>query len=252
MLHLGLPTISLGVLSCSFLTSISLFAAPQRPMVLAGPDTPLFGDVIESRYLMRADDTLSEIQLKIPMAEIEDAIRHPSKVIDFDLPDSVRGGSLIQHVSIDWNRHGHDPEKVYGKPHFDFHFFFVDGAKVASINCSDQTAIPEELVPAGYVLPPLDAPDSCVPNMGYHAVPVADLQPSHAFTETPIYGYYQGQFIFFEPMMTREFLMQGKSINYPIQYPASFLKQSKKMFMPTLFKMEFSPKEDAYRITLGY
>ena len=35
-------------------------------------------------------------------------------------------GSGYDHVTVDWNPHGHIPEGVYNVPHFDFHFYVID------------------------------------------------------------------------------------------------------------------------------
>src|SRR5690606_24824712 len=29
----------------------------------------------------------------------------------------------FNHVGLNWNPIGHEPEHIYGKPHFDFHFY---------------------------------------------------------------------------------------------------------------------------------
>jgi hypothetical protein len=58
-----------------------------------------------------------------------------------------------------------------------------------------------------------------VPQMGAHWVDLTspEFQPGGTFTRTFIWGSYHGKFIFFEPMITRQYLLThpGDLINIP-------------------------------------
>ncbi|MEP6495442.1 MAG: hypothetical protein ABJF01_22335 [bacterium] len=41
--------------------------------------------------------------------------------------------SGFDHVVLDWNPAGHEPEHVYTLPHFDFHFYSVSEAEQMKI-----------------------------------------------------------------------------------------------------------------------
>src|SRR5690606_36714644 len=47
-----------------------------------------------------------------------------SHSVELQMPDENPTG--IHHLEFDWNEKGHDPQPVYGVPHFDFHFYLCD------------------------------------------------------------------------------------------------------------------------------
>lgn len=126
------------------------------------------------------------------------------------------------HVMLDWNPQGHEPDHVYTLPHFDFHFFRITETERDSIMPNNpafaiKAALlpPPEFVPPGYRAAHLMAGVSAVaaakPMMGMHWRDTSspELQPppaNHMFTETFIYGSYNGKFIFVEPMITKTFM----------------------------------------------
>jgi hypothetical protein len=126
------------------------------------------------------------------------------------------------HVMLDWNPNGHEPDHVYTLPHFDFHFYNVAAAEVMAILPSDpQYATKAALLPAaqyvptGYVaasvLGATTAAAAAVPMMGLHwldpASPELQRPPAgKTFTETFIYGSWNGKFTFLEPMITKAFM----------------------------------------------
>jgi hypothetical protein len=123
------------------------------------------------------------------------------------LHQKARDITPIDHIVINWNVHGHEPEHVFDVPHFDFHFYMI--------TLADQLAIPPyEVAPAGFEnLPPhANWPDlyfptaGGVPQMGKHWIDGAFAPP---FSKTFIYGSYNGRFTFLEPMITRDYLLQG-------------------------------------------
>lgn len=131
-------------------------------------------------------------------------------------------GTGYNHVTLDWNPHGHIPQGIYDKPHFDVHFYVIDTEQRKSI-----TAVGEDLervykapaasyMPADYVLPP----GTEVPGMGAHAIdPSSDEFQEKPFTQTFIYGFYDGRIVFVEPMMTLAFLTSRPDVSTPVKQP---------------------------------
>jgi hypothetical protein len=190
------------------------------------------------------------IRLTLPAGVIQKAMKQPATAHIIDLPEAFKSSSLVQHITIDWNPEGHEPKDVYDVPHFDFHFYFISKERVSAIDCNDRTPVPAALIPEGYVLPPLDAPGACVPKMGYHAVPLKDLGPDQVFEQTPIYGYYQGDLIFLEPMIAHKHLLSAHAVEQEFALPESFHAKVSDKFVPTLFRMSFDAPSQTYRLTL--
>lgn len=130
-------------------------------------------------------------------------------------------------VQFDWNPKGHEPDSVYGLPHFDFHFYRVPVEVMESIIPSDPqwmakaANLPSVEFRAPFYLDAgsaLGAPQglASVPMMGLHWLDVRspELQKlaGHPerwapFSKTFFYGSWDGAFIFDEPMITREYLL---------------------------------------------
>jgi hypothetical protein len=230
--------------------ALNAMAGEAGSSIIEGTGAEFLGETVTTEYTLDKDSRIMGMQFVLPSAAIDKALGQPMAGLKIDLPVALQKDSLIQYITIDWNPEGHEPAHVYDRPHFDFHFYFIGKDEVNAIDCSDRTPIPASLVPHDYVLPPLDAPTACVPAMGIHAVPLKDVSPGFTFTQTPIYGYYQGRLIFFEPMITRDHLMSGQPVEQTIQYPETFLVNVKNHFIPKTFRLAFDSRSQSYRITL--
>lgn len=146
-----------------------------------------------------------------------------------DMP--AQNPTPYRFVQFDWNPLGHEPAGVYDLPHFDFHFYTVSKDVRASILPSDpHFAQKAANFPAAEYRAPfyIDAAtpagitpaQATVPQMGLHWLDVrspelqgmagnpAGFKP---FTKTFIYGSWDGQYIFDEPMITRAYIMAKHS-----------------------------------------
>ncbi len=155
-----------------------------------------------------------------------------------------------RQVVIGWNPHGHIPVGVYDTPHFDFHFYMIesgDRIKITAVGddlARAHKAPPEQYMPTGYVLPP----GTEVPNMGAHAVnPQADEFTKHSFTKTFIYGFYDGQMIFVEPMISKAYLETKPDVHTIIAVP---LKYSLPAYYPTSYGVVYNKANREYEISL--
>jgi len=135
------------------------------------------------------------------------------------LPEVVSANTGFDELTVFWEPHGHPPGP-YLTPHFDFHFYSISGANVQAIDCADSTK-PAQLA-AGYELPDVtiepigDLVGLCVPGMGMHALPAAELASTAPFEKTMVLGYYAGQPIFVEPMITSAALLERHSFTLDI------------------------------------
>lgn len=170
---------------------------------------------------------------------------------EYDLVLPVEAAALgYNHVTLDWNPHGHIPQGVYDSPHFDFHFYVIDHAAREQITL-DTTSLeiahkaPDEgYMPMGYVLPP----GTEVPNMGAHAIdPASGEFNGEPFTTTFIYGFYDGKVIFMEPMMTLDYLKSGPEMSTPVKQPQAYQKD---FAYPASYGVRFDEMAGRYEVTL--
>ena len=128
----------------------------------------------------------------------------------------------FDHIGLNWNPKGHEPNGIYGVPHFDFHFYTLNREERRQITAigPDRAKCDREppagYLPAGYVV----APGSQVPQMGEHWVdPASPEFHGEQFTRTFIYGSYDGRVAFLEPMITKAFLETRREDTRPIKLP---------------------------------
>jgi len=165
-------------------------------------------------------DKVTEFGATIPMATIEAApleaemVWPPKPEALIPLPEPVSQATGFKYLSVYWEAHGHPPA-LFMTPHFDFHFYTTDQASVATIDCSNQTK-PAALAP-GYALPDIEIPGLgtlvgiCVPGMGMHAMPEAEINVQTPFGASMLFGYYDQNLIFVEPMIARAKLLEAKT-----------------------------------------
>jgi len=151
----------------------------------------------------------------------------PDEETEYVLPlhRKAREATPFDHITVNWNPHGHEPEHVYDLPHFDFHFYKVSLHEQQSIPPYGPAtaALFDNFPPMGY-LPATYVPiPGGVPQMGKHWVDVTSPELNgQPFTKTFIYGTYNGQVTFFEPMATLALLQSNAASEANISQPQLF------------------------------
>jgi len=155
------------------------------------------------------------------------------------------------HAVLNWNPHGHIPAGVYTVPHFDFHFYMCPPKVRAAITgTGDDLAKCSKAPPAG-VLPAsfiTQLPATIEPRMGNHWVdskaPEFNGKP---FTYTWVYGSYDGKVTFYEPMITRDFLLTKPNLTADILPLGAFPAPG---WYPTKFRIAYDGKAKTYTAAL--
>ena len=151
------------------------------------------------------------------------------------------------HALIDWNPHGHEPAGIYDKPHFDFHFYMQSEAERLQIPLYQQDSSKFLNYPAPAYLPAnyFNAGGG-VPQMGCHWIDVTSPEiHGQPFTQTFLYGSYDGKVTFYEPMITKAFIDANSSFERSIPVPAKFKTAG---YYPT--KMELKTVQGAVTVVL--
>ena len=141
------------------------------------------------------------------------------------------------HALLDWNPHGHEPEGVYTLPHFDFHFYMTSEADRKAIPPFDVDNTGFLKFPAEGYMPAIYVPTpGGVPQMGTHWIDVTTPEINGGtFTQTFIYGTYNSEVTFYEPMITKAFLDANPSFTRDFPVPAKFKKSG---YYPTKMRIE--------------
>src|SRR4051812_9122435 len=236
------PTSAISIIAAACAAAAFVACSSDTPITSANSDTIRYGaaqtlgnGTVRTYLVVNRNDPSTPVEVGVALSE--SAMEGlPAGVASSDpmanmhmytLALPVQNATPYKFVQFDWNPVGHEPEGVYTLPHFDFHFYTVpvsvrDGimptdpkyaAKAASYPASEFRA-PFYVDAATAAGAPASA--AAVPMMGLHWLDVRspELQeltghPENAkpFTKTFIYGSWDGQFIFDEPMITREYLM---------------------------------------------
>lgn len=251
------------------------------------------GDGVVRTYVVR--DKSSDAPLEVGVAMSEEAMEGlpaptpmPAMAAAGHGPSHAHVGSLInlltmpsqnptpyQFVELDWNPGGHEPAGVYDLPHFDFHFWTVSREVRSSILPSDplyaQNAanLPANEYRAPFYLDGATAAGApagavAVPLMGLHWLDVRspELQrlTGHPeaykpFTKTFLYGSWNGQFVFDEPMITRAYIIAKRDASDPAVrdevIPVSTPQHSTPAgFYPSAYRVAYDASAREYRIGL--
>ena len=67
------------------------------------------------------------------------------------------------------------------------------------------------------------------------------------FTSTFIWGSYDGEFIFWEPMITRDYLLSHPDVEMQLKLPEAYKKEG---WYATKFKISYSERPGSYTIAL--
>jgi hypothetical protein len=172
-----------------------------------------------------------------------------------ELPADVvsRAGLPFKWISVNWNAEGHHPPPpkpgeqpappVYARPHFDFHFYAWDRERIEAIgtgpcgefvDCRDfergTRPLASRYVPANHIDVGI-----VVPKMGNHLLDSRSPEladPATPFTRTFIYGAFDGELIFWEPMITLDFLRRTDQACFEINQPQAFQRSG---YYPTRY-----------------
>lgn len=253
-----------------------------------GPAQPLGNGTVRAYVTVSADNRLVPVEIGVALSEAAmdnlpsaaaQAAGHEGHAPNahhmqlLDLPS--RNPTPYTYVQFNWNPAGHEPPGIYDQAHFDFHFFRVPVEVQNSIVPSNPeyaakaAAYPaEKLWPAFYIdaAKAANAPPAAVsvPLMGVHWLDVRspELQGMAGkpekfkpFTTTYIYGTWNGEFIFDEPMITRAHMLAKKDAQSPrvrdeIIPISAQPKYAVPGFYPTAYRIKYDATAKEYRVAL--
>ncbi|MDX1435812.1 MAG: DUF5602 domain-containing protein [Anaerolineales bacterium] len=165
------------------------------------------------------------------------------KQYSMEMPEEA-ASTLFTHVLFDWNPAGHDPVGRYTVPHFDFTFYTIPVRERASIPQGQSTTgfEPQHL--------PQDYFRTVAFSFGAQGVYWQDAGApewnGQRYTEaTLIYGSYEGQMIFIEPMITKKYLETKPNVTHEIKQPQAYQRSG---YYPTEYRIGYQDGE--YTVSL--
>ena len=173
----------------------------------------------------------------------------PSTEFVLPLP-AEPNGTPMKHVTLDWHPGGHNPPGVFNVAHFDVHYYMITPPQRDAISPADPQFAAKgvlkpaaELIPAGYTGDPF-----AIPRMGAHYTdPNAPERKGQGLSLTFIYGFYNGEMIFLEPMASKSFLDTKASVVADLALPARYQVPG---FYPTRHAVRYDAAAKQYRFEL--
>jgi hypothetical protein len=189
---------------------------------------------------------------RIGIAMTEEAVAslaHDMVFVTVPLPEAARTAGY-DHVSLDWMPHGHAPEGLFGAPHFDVHFYLTTEAERLAIDPADPLYMEKAgnrpdaaFMPADYAPPPQLDP---IPAMGEHWLDSTDpIFAGAPFEAVLIYGAWNGETTFVEPMVTRDLLTSRRDFGGEVAQPE---KVAREVSLPGAWSVSF--EADAHVVSI--
>ncbi|MEO5946082.1 MAG: hypothetical protein ABIP79_04660 [Chitinophagaceae bacterium] len=229
--------------------SIEGRAASDNSNVFKGPNVAIGNGHARSWIRINHLDMPLEIGIELTASAFSSLPDHINLVLP--LHHKAQETTPFEHIYFGYNEEGHPPAGVFSVPHFDAHFYMTTN--------QERLAIPEvtpATLPFFTLAPPADymplsyfqaGPE---PQMGQHWIPPP---PSFLpFSRVMVYGTYNGEFTFLEPMVTVAYMTSVGNTNTPsinnYPQPAKFAEAGN---YPTTYNIYKDPKNGNYNITLS-
>jgi hypothetical protein len=163
--------------------------------------------------------------------------------------------TAFRHMGFNWNPEGHGPKGIFTKAHFDVHFYMATSEYRHGIHVDLQDADPtylktSNLEPPGQFLPPdyQLAPNTAEPRMGSHYADVTSdqLKPGN-FSNIFLIGTHGGNILFWEPMITKEYLETKPNFTAKLKLPEAYPVSG---YYPTAYSVVYDPNRQEFNIAL--
>ncbi|MBA55365.1 MAG: hypothetical protein CMK89_12995 [Pseudomonadales bacterium] len=246
----------------------------SEPQALGDGEVRVFGTVI-GRYPLNVGVVFDGgVFSNAPLAESDgkwDVLDADGNIVwyccghelDFDVTDNIKRTTAFEHIVVNWNPQGHPPPTdIYRPPHFDFHFYTISreerhsiAAPTAEEMCGAGIPLSCENyelaimpLPEGMMPPEHSSVGAVEPAMGNHLLDLSSPEFNGGlFTHTWIFGTWKGALSFWEPMITKDFLMSAPNTFFDIAIPEVAPEAG---YYPTKYGIFYSQLQDTYMVLL--
>ncbi len=226
-------------------TSVAGRAASEISNVFKGPNVAIGNGYARSWIRINHLDKPLEIGIELTASAFA-SLPHEGASLVLPLHHKAKEVTPFDHIGFNYLEHGHPPLNVFTVAHFDAHFYMMTVA--------ERLAIPS-VTPATLPLFTLAPPPGYMPVTYFQAGPGAQMgqhwippPPTFLpFTRVMVYGTYNGELTFIEPMVTVAHMSSGGSTNNYLQ-PLKFAEAGN---YPTTYNIYKDPQKGNYNITLS-
>lgn len=180
----------------------------------------------------------------------------PDHTFEYELkfpPEAAE--TAFRHMGFNWNPNGHGPKGIFTRAHFDVHFYMATPEYRHHIEVDLQDADPthlktSNLEPPAQFLPPdyQLAPNTAEPRMGSHYADMtsSQLKPGN-FANIFLIGAHGGNILFWEPMITREYLLSKPKFTQKLKLPEAYPVSG---YYPTAYSVIYDEQRKEFDISM--
>jgi hypothetical protein len=233
------------LLVAAALIAFSCSKEESKPETVYGSSKTFGSGTVKSFARLDAAGKLTQIGAAFSDAAIF-SLAHTSIDMALELPAEAMKNTQFKHVYLGFLHTGHGPEKIYDVPHFDVHFYTVPNEERLAMNEKTMEKMSKpaspDILPTGYI------PTVPVPFMGQHWEDVkAPEFNGKPFTATMVYGTFDGNLIFQEPMISLDFLKKAQNEVFALHQPAKYMKSG---MYPTEYRVAYNSTEKQFEVTI--
>jgi hypothetical protein len=219
-------------------------ALPDPTVTHYGQPVAMGKGTVRSFVKLDANGNPDEVGIAVSEAALNSL---PSDMAEAILELPAEGSKTpFKHAYVTYMPHGHEPDGIYTIPHFDFHFYKITNAerltmtpdKVAEISqAPDAAYLPKDYISAGPA-----------PLMGTHWVDATSPELNgKGFSTTFLYGSNKGEVIFYEPMITVDYLKKTSHQHVAIKQPQKIAPSG---YYPSEYAIRYNATDKQYEVVL--
>lgn len=241
---------STDVLPSNLEEVIVVSAKSAKTTTYYGPAKPLGKGVARTWVEVTSDGKPVAIGINFSAKTIAiDGLPDQQSMYHLQFPEQAQIAPF-KGMMFDWNPAGHIPDEMYGKPHFDFHFYMIPEMEHMAIPLDighpHSDVFESDYMPADYMSLHL-----AIPGMGNHWISeTAPEWNGRGFTKTMILGAYKDKQIFIEPMITLEYLQSLKPNETVVEAISQFPKVQQSGYYPRKYTITYKPVPGEYSVAL--
>jgi len=231
-------------------TEAGLQKAGEKTNTFSGPQTQMGNGKARSFFILSGAGKPVELGVELTADAFSGLAAEGHVAYQLPLHHKAQDLTAFNHIVVNWNPDGHGPLFLFGKPHFDFHFFTISTAAQLAIPAYTPGSMHDILPAAPY------RPLGFVPTpggeveMGKHWADIIHPVIPGNFTHTMIYGSYNGAMIFVEPMITVNYLQSlTQKVSIPYNQPMQYMESN--TWYPTVYNMYTNEAKTKYYVTLS-
>ncbi len=195
-------------------------------------------------------DTGKEKGQNATRLQLLDRIGHYTFEYELLFPPQAKETAFL-HMGYNWNPYGHWPQNVFTEGHYDVHFYMESPEYRHSIGKGDyrdvlegHKLLPKAYTPKNYSI----AYGTLEPRMGIHWADFnsPQLNPGK-FDKIFLFGSHGGHMLFWEPMITRKYLLQKEDYREVLSQPYAYPKSG---YYPLTYSIHYDRDRGEFDIAL--